>query len=92
MSKDVEFLIDLVKRADLLINDDIYIKAKGEEGDLVTNFDYEIEEYMIKKIKSSYPNFQIISEELNENEKLTENCFTIDPIDGTINFANGIPM
>lgn len=92
MSKDVEFLMNLVKQASLLITDDIYIKAKGEEGDLVTNFDYEIEEYMIKKIKSSYPNFQIISEELNENEMLTENCFTIDPIDGTVNFANGIPM
>lgn len=92
MNKDVEFLIDLVKQASLLITDDIYIKAKGDEGDLVTNFDYEIEEYMIKKIKSAYPDFQIISEELNENGELTENCFTIDPIDGTKNFANGIPM
>lgn len=92
MNKDVAFLVDLVKVASLLINDDIYIKAKGEEGDLVTNFDYEIEDYMIKKIKSSYPDFEIISEEFNEDGKLTENCFTIDPIDGTKNFANNIPM
>lgn len=92
MSKEVKFLINLVKQASLLITNDISIKAKGEDGDLVTNFDYEIEEYMIKEIKSSYPNFQIISEELNENGTLTENCFTIDPIDGTKNFANGIPM
>lgn len=92
MSKEVDFLIHLVKQASLLITDDVYVKAKGDNGDLVTNFDYEIEEYMIKEIKSAYPNYQIISEEFNENSQLTENCFTIDPIDGTKNFANHIPM
>lgn len=92
MSKDLEFLIELVKSASLLITDEFEIKAKDDKGDLVTNFDYEIEKYIIGKIKENYPEFSIISEEYNTNNELTDNCFTIDPIDGTINFAHNIPL
>jgi len=92
MSSELKFLIELVKGASLLINDEFEVKAKDDNGDLVTNFDYEIEEYIIDKIKESYPEFSIISEEYNSKERLTDNCFTIDPIDGTINFAHNIPL
>ena len=64
---------------------------KGE-NDLVTNFDFKVEKYLIKQIKENFPNFDIISEESNPNGKLTENCFVINPIDGTINFANNFPL
>ncbi|MCH5167587.1 MAG: inositol monophosphatase [Erysipelotrichales bacterium] len=92
MSKDLEFLIELVKGASNLITDEFEVKVKDDKGDLVTNFDYEIEKYMIEKIKLNYPDFSIISEEYNSNKSLTDNCFTIDPIDGTINFAHNIPL
>lgn len=92
MNKDLEFLIELVKSASLLITDEFEIKAKDNKGDLVTNFDYEIEKYIIGKIKENYSDFSIISEEYNTNNELTDNCFTIDPIDGTINFAHNIPL
>lgn len=92
MNKDTQFLIDLVKEASLLINEDMHVQAKGNKGDLVTNFDYEIEKFIISKINESYPNFTIISEEFNADNHLTQNCFTIDPIDGTINFAHNIPL
>ncbi len=92
MSEDLKFLIKLVRDASLLINDEFEVKAKDDKGDLVTNFDYEIEKYIIQKIKENYPKFSIISEEYNCEKELTNNCFTIDPIDGTINFAHGIPL
>ena len=92
MSEDLKFLIDVVKNASFLINDELEVKAKDDKGDLVTNFDYAIENYIIERIQEEYPNFSIISEEYNSKNELTENCFTIDPIDGTINFANGIPL
>lgn len=92
MSQDSKFLIKLVKDASLLITDEFQVNAKGNDGDLVTNFDYEIEKYMIDKIIENYPGFSIVSEEYNSKNKLTDNCFTIDPIDGTINFANNIPL
>ena len=43
MSEDLKFLIDIVKGASLLITDEFEINAKGNNGDLVTNFDFEIE-------------------------------------------------
>jgi fructose-1,6-bisphosphatase/inositol monophosphatase family enzyme len=33
-----------------------------------------------------------VSEEFNTNNKVTGNCFIIDAIDGTINFANNLPL
>ena len=92
MSSELKFLIELVKGASLLIDDEFEVKAKDDNGDLVTNFDYEIEKYIIDKIKEKYPNFSIVSEEYNNKEGLADNCFTIDPIDGTINFAHNIPL
>ncbi len=92
MEKDTKFLIKIVKQASKLITPKFVVKAKDENGDLVTTFDYEIEKFLIKNLNKKYPNFDIISEEFNSKAKLTKNCFTIDPIDGTINFANGIPL
>lgn len=92
MSEELKFLIDVVKGASLLITDEFEINAKGDKGDLVTNLDLEIENYIIEKIKQNYPEFSIVSEEYNSEEELTDNCFTIDPIDGTINFAHNIPL
>lgn len=92
MTKELEFLIRTVKGASLLITDEFEVKAKDDKGDLVTNFDYEVEQFIIDAIKKEYSDFDIISEELNTNNKLTDNCFTIDPIDGTINFAHHVPL
>ena len=89
---EVEFLKDLVVRASKLITNEVVVKAKDDKGDLVTNFDYEIENFINSEIKKNYPNFDIVSEEFNTNGKLTENCFTVDPIDGTINFAHNFPL
>ena len=92
MNKELKFLIDIVKEASKLITEEFEVKAKDNKGDLVTNFDFEVEQFMINEIKKAYPNFNIVSEEFNSNEGLTDNCFTIDPIDGTVNFANNIPL
>ncbi len=52
----------------------------------------KIENFLIGEIKKNYPNFDIVSEEGNYNKAVTDNCFIIDPIDGTINFANNVPL
>ena len=91
MNKELEFLKRVVIEANKLITEDFEVKAKDDKGDLVTNFDYEIEKFIIGEIKKEYPEFDIVSEEFNSDGKLTKNCFTIDPIDGTINFANKLP-
>lgn len=93
-TKDLKFLIKIVKKASRLITEKFEINDKESigNGDLITTYDCKVEEYLIKEIKKDYPNFDVVSEEFNTGNKLTENCFVIDPIDGTINFAYFLPI
>ena len=92
MEDITKFLIDTIKQASKLINSNIEVYKKDDMGDLVTCFDYEIEKFITKKLNKKYPNFKIFSEEFNSNNSVNNNYFTIDPIDGTINFANNLPL
>lgn len=89
---ELEFLKTIVKEAENISKKNYTVNQKDNEGDLVTNLDTEIEQFLIDKIKANYPNFDIVSEEFNSNGTVTDNCFIIDPIDGTINFANNLPL
>lgn len=90
--EEVEFLKQLAKEAEKISQKHFDIYQKDDKGDLVTTLDKEIENYLIEQIKQNYPGFDIVSEEFNADGKVTDNCFIIDPIDGTINFANNIPL
>lgn len=90
--KEIEFLKSIVKEANDITDRNFEIYNKDGEYDLVTNLDLEIEKFLIDKINEEYPDFDIVSEEYNNNNQVTENCFIIDPIDGTINFANHLPL
>lgn len=87
-----EFIQRIVREAEELLSRDFTVYTKGSEGDLVTDADYLVERFLIEKIQAEYPDFAIISEEFNPDTVMTENCFIIDPIDGTKNFANGLPL
>lgn len=60
--------------------------------DLVTDIDFKIEEYLTNAIKNKYPNDHIHGEEYNSKEEISNRTWTIDPIDGTCNMANGIKL
>ncbi len=90
--KEIEFLKQTVREAEDISIQDFKVESKGAENDLVTSLDLKIEDYIINKIKEEYPDFNIVSEEYNTNNQVTDNCFIIDPIDGTINFANNLPL
>ena len=89
---EIDFLKRIINEANEISKKRFKVYAKGGENDLVTNLDLEIEKYLIKEIKENYPDFDIVSEEFNTNGIVTDNCFIIDLIDGTINFANNIPL
>lgn len=92
MAEELEFLIEIVKEAEKISKEKWTVQAKGDGADLVTNLDGKIENFLIGKIKEKYPHFDIVSEEGNYDKQVTDNCFIIDPIDGTVNFANHIPF
>ena len=92
MNSECKFLIEIVKEASTLLNNHFEVFKKGEDGDLVTNLDFMIEKLLTEKIKEKYPDFDIVGEEFNSKARTNQNWFTIDPIDGTINFAHGFPL
>ncbi len=89
---ETEFLKRLAKEAEEISKKHFEVFQKDDFGDLVTTIDTEVEKHLIEQIKQEYPDFAIVSEEFNSDKTVTENCFTIDPIDGTVNFANNLPL
>lgn len=69
-------------------------KISNKEGvnNLVTEADHASEKAIMEVIKASYPDHYILSEEAGELKMDSEYKWIIDPIDGTVNFANGIPL
>ena len=69
-------------------------KITNKEGinNLVTEVDHKSEKAIINIIKKSFPNHYILSEEAGEIIEDSEFKWIIDPIDGTVNYANGIPI
>jgi myo-inositol-1(or 4)-monophosphatase len=54
--------------------------------------DHASEKAIIEVIKQNYPDHNILTEESGEIYQDSEYKWIIDPIDGTVNFANGIPL
>jgi len=71
---------------------DIKTKTKGREYDLLTEADLEAEKAIVGVIKKRCAGHNILAEE-NVYEK-TDSVYTwvIDPLDGTNNFANNMPI
>ena len=69
-------------------------KISNKEGinNLVTEADLAAEKAIFEVIRESYPDHFILSEEAGEIHMDSEYKWIIDPIDGTVNFANGIPL
>ena len=62
-------------------------------GDFVSSADKRTEKIIIDELLKAHPDYGIISEEAGElNSSNKNNRWIIDPIDGTINFLNGIPQ
>ena len=69
----------------------LQVSAKGP-GDFVTSADKRTEKILIQELQT-HPDYGIVSEEAGLINKLnTKNRWIIDPIDGTMNFLNGIPQ
>lgn len=68
------------------------ISNKEGINNLVTEADHASERSIIEVITSAYPDHFILSEETGEIKTASEFKWIIDPIDGTVNFAHGIPL
>ena len=86
-----------IKASKILIRDfgeieKLQVSTKGA-GDFVTTSDKKVEKIIINELLKAHSDYGILSEEAGEiNIKNKDNRWIIDPIDGTLNFINGIPQ
>ncbi len=69
---------------------DFMINHKGET-DLVTEVDLASEELIVKSIRANHPGHDILAEENDYAALCSGFTWIIDPLDGTTNYAHGIP-
>ncbi len=72
--------------------ENLQVSTKGP-GDFVTSADKRTEKILIEELQKAHPDYGIITEETGIiNKSNNKNRWIIDPIDGTLNFMNGIPQ
>jgi myo-inositol-1(or 4)-monophosphatase len=73
-------------------NKDFTVSNKEGVNNLVTEADHAAEKAIMAVIKNHFPEHQILAEETGEIIQDSNYKWIIDPIDGTVNFAHGIPL
>jgi myo-inositol-1(or 4)-monophosphatase len=75
-----------------LAANDLGIRNKSTEFDLVTDVDQQSEQILIGRIKETYPGHSVLAEESGQSSRDSEYLWIIDPLDGTTNYAHGFPI
>ena len=73
-------------------NTDFKTSYKEGVNNLVTEADHASEKAIIEVIQKEFPTHQLLGEESGKYIQDSDYKWIIDPIDGTINFAHGIPL
>jgi myo-inositol-1(or 4)-monophosphatase len=95
MMNNQNFIETVLKEATLIAREK-FGKVSGtvKEGDnnqVLTEADIAIGSFIIQQIKKEFPTYNIIDEEAGVFDNKSEFTWVIDPIDGTSNFAVGVP-
>lgn len=91
-----DFIIEQVKAAGELLmrlREEKFetLEKGGDPRDVVTSVDFAVNDFLIGKIKETFPEDCIYSEENTMSVHEAPRLWTIDPIDGSSNFSRGIP-
>jgi myo-inositol-1(or 4)-monophosphatase len=69
------------------------VEYKNEmNNDFVTEVDKKAEKCIIDMVKSKYPDHSFLAEESGGSGKKSNYTWIIDPLDGTVNYAHGVPV
>ena len=97
---DLEFAITVARRAGALLTDSYEQVARVDrksKRDVVTEVDYASEKLVVDSIKDAYPEDAILAEESGHHAAprattaIARRMWVVDPLDGTVNYANGLP-
>ncbi|MFK7800165.1 MAG: inositol monophosphatase [Anaerolineae bacterium] len=67
------------------------LSLKSSSIDLVTEFDHAAEVLIRERLNAAFPDHRIVGEEQGADAGESANVWYVDPIDGTTNFAHGVP-
>lgn len=93
--KELEAAIYAAEEAGELLRRNLGVKTKVSykgEIDLVTEMDKKAQEYIVKKLSSFFPSYGFMAEEDFSKLKNSDYKWIIDPLDGTTNYAHGLPV
>jgi myo-inositol-1(or 4)-monophosphatase len=68
-----------------------HVERKGRI-DLVTETDRQVEDFLKEQLALILPEASFLAEESAADAGLSDPCWIIDPLDGTTNFAHGLPI
>lgn len=91
--KELAFLCRIVKEAWKTCGGaEMNARDKGA-FDLVTDVDFSMEKFISSAIEENFAGDVVVGEELNPLRELPAGrSWTVDPIDGTVNMAHGLPL
>lgn len=69
-----------------------FSQKNKNKRDLVTEVDIISERIIVEMIENNFPNHSINGEELGKKNKDSDYTWHIDPIDGTVNYSQGISI
>ncbi len=96
MHKRYELAKELAKKAGGLLfdmrNEEMDTKTKSSSCDLVTNADFCSQNLVTSTIEMNFPEDSMLSEESFVKNGSSGWTWIIDPLDGTTNYAHGMPI
>lgn len=88
----LDSLKKIIKNAGTMILEakEIHSHTKSGARDIVTEWDYKVQDYVKTELAKLAPDASFLGEEGERENINKEKCFIVDPIDGTMNFRSGI--
>ena len=88
--------VDAARVAGLLLHDEVSgarrITYKDSPTNLVTEMDQRAEAEILGRLRATFPDDAILSEETGASPGHSGRRWIIDPLDGTTNYAHGLPV
>jgi myo-inositol-1(or 4)-monophosphatase len=91
-----DLAIELARAAGELLRDGLLgprrITYKGSPTNLVTEMDARVEALVVDRLQAAFPDDAILAEERGAQTGGSGRRWIIDPLDGTTNYAHGLPI
>ena len=88
--------VDAARAAGRLLRDELSgarrIAFKGSPTNLVTEMDQRAEALILERLRGAFPDDAILAEEQGAASGRSDRRWLVDPLDGTTNYAHGLPI